>query len=74
MRRIRMFEELINKLVVVEFDRKGQHHRTIARLVSARDGFIELQSPTKKEIYAISINQLLEINELSPNKIRPGLV
>ncbi len=69
-----MFDELISKLVVVEFDRGGQRHRTIARLIGAKEGFIELQSPTKKETYVIAASQIVEISELPPGKIRPELV
>jgi hypothetical protein len=69
-----MFEELIGKLVIIEFERNAARNRTIAKLLSIKDGLVELQSPTRKEIYVISVRQVIEINELPHWKIRPEMM
>jgi hypothetical protein len=69
-----MFEELIGKLVIIEFERNEARNRTIAKLLSIKDGLVELQSPTRKEIYVISVRQVIEINELPHWKIRPEMM
>ena len=69
-----MFKELIGKLVIIEFERNAARNRTIAKLLSIKDGLVELQSPTRKEIYVISVRQVVEINELPHWKIRPEMM
>ena len=69
-----MFKELIGKLVIIEFERNAARNLTIAKLLSIKDGLVELQSPTRKEIYVISVRQVVEINELPHWKIRPEMM
>jgi hypothetical protein len=70
----KMYEGLIGKLVVAEFERDGRPHRTICRLRAVENGILEFESPTKKETFVISSTKIRELSELSQSKIRPDLV
>ena len=70
-----MIQDLVGKLVVIEFERTGNtNQRTIARLIDVRDGLVELESPSTKNRYVINTKTVVEINELPPNRVRPELV
>lgn len=66
-----MFDNLIDKLVIVEFERTGMgNQRTIARLISVKDGFAEFESPTAKNRWAVALNRIVELNELPASSIK----
>jgi len=70
-----MMENLVGKLIVLEFKKAdGQVIRTIFRLLSVKDGFAEVESPTKHQRSMIAISSITEVKELPPEQVRPDKV
>lgn len=66
-----MFEDLVNKFVIIEFSLRGQPARTIAYVTEVKEGFIALESPAKRSKYTVATSSIINITELPPEKVRP---
>lgn len=70
-----MMENLVGKLIVLEFRKSdGRIVRTIFRLLGVKDGFVEVESPTKRQRSVIALASVTEAVELRPDEIRPDKV
>lgn len=66
-----MFEQYIGKLIVLEYHRRGETTRFICRMLKEENGFITIESPTKKEQSIVALSAIIELSELPQGHIRP---
>jgi len=61
----------VGKLIVLEFKKAdGRAIRTIFRVVAVKDGFVEVEIPTKRQRSMIALSSVTEAIELRPDEIR----
>ena len=66
-----MMENMVGKLIVLEFKKAdGRVIRTIFRVLGVKDGFVEVESPTKRQRSMIALSSVTEAIELRPDEIR----
>ncbi len=67
-----MFENLIGKICSLTFNVNGYPKSTIAKLLSIHENgetILEFESPSKHEVFYVSIKALATLSELPANKI-----